>query len=292
MDLLVFLASQEGRVVSKDEIIEGVWEGRFIAEATLTRSIADLRHALGDDRRQPQYIETIAKRGYRLVAGVSGLDHRAGWPAGHGRGGRGPADSASGALSRRAPAHQSGPESDRVFLRRSYRRDHQYPDAPRGTSGHLPHVCVCGARARRRHRRHRSEPRCHVRYRGQRAAGREPHPGNGAVDPGEQSLPRVERAVQSPPFRRLRDPGRNRGDHRAPSRADAGRPGSAQSARQPRAWRRIHASSRDGITFSGARGRAWTEPDSVWRTQSGWIHGSRWRTTRWRRCTGTGASTA
>ncbi len=56
MDLLVFLASQEGRVVSRDEIIEGVWEGRFIAEATLTRSIADLRHALGDNRQQPQYI--------------------------------------------------------------------------------------------------------------------------------------------------------------------------------------------------------------------------------------------
>ena len=81
MDLLVFLASRDGRVASKDEIIEGVWEGRFIAEATLTRSIADLRHALGDDRRQPQYIETIAKRGYRLVAGVSGIDRRAEWPA-------------------------------------------------------------------------------------------------------------------------------------------------------------------------------------------------------------------
>jgi len=71
MDLLVFLASREGRVVSKDEIIEGVWEGRFIAEATLTRSIADLRRALGDSRARPQYIETIAKRGYRIVATVS-----------------------------------------------------------------------------------------------------------------------------------------------------------------------------------------------------------------------------
>jgi TolB-like protein len=71
MDLLVFLASRDGRVVSKDEIIDGVWEGRFIAEATLTRSIADLRRALGDSRARPQYIETIAKRGYRIVAAVS-----------------------------------------------------------------------------------------------------------------------------------------------------------------------------------------------------------------------------
>src|SRR5262245_9762769 len=73
MDLLVFLASAEGRVVSKNEIIDTVWKGRFIAEATLTRSIADLRRALGDSSQRPQYIETIAKRGYRLVAPVTGL---------------------------------------------------------------------------------------------------------------------------------------------------------------------------------------------------------------------------
>jgi TolB-like protein/Tfp pilus assembly protein PilF len=88
MDLLVFLARSPGRVVSKDEIIEAVWEGRFIAEATLTRSIADLRRALGDTRRQPAYIETIAKRGYRLVAAVHEKDDpgapaaRAGAPRG------------------------------------------------------------------------------------------------------------------------------------------------------------------------------------------------------------------
>ena len=71
MDLLVFLATTGGRVVSKDEIIDAVWQGRFIAEATLTRSIADLRRALGDDQRSHRYIETIPKRGYRLVASVS-----------------------------------------------------------------------------------------------------------------------------------------------------------------------------------------------------------------------------
>ena len=71
MDLLAFLASTGGRVVSKDEIIDAVWQGRFIADATLTRSIADLRRALGDDQRSHQYIETIPKRGYRLVAPTS-----------------------------------------------------------------------------------------------------------------------------------------------------------------------------------------------------------------------------
>jgi DNA-binding winged helix-turn-helix (wHTH) protein len=71
MDLLTFLARSAGRVVSKDAIIDGVWQGRFISESTLTRSIADLRRALGDDQRTPRYIETIPKRGYRLVARVS-----------------------------------------------------------------------------------------------------------------------------------------------------------------------------------------------------------------------------
>ena len=71
MDLLVFLANTGGRVVSKEELIDGVWDGRFIADTTLTRAVADLRRALGDDQRSPHYIETIPKRGYRLIAAVS-----------------------------------------------------------------------------------------------------------------------------------------------------------------------------------------------------------------------------
>ena len=71
MDLLAFLASRGGHVVSRDEMIDAVWDGRFIAETTLTRAVADLRRALGDSQRAPQYIETIPKRGYRLVAAVT-----------------------------------------------------------------------------------------------------------------------------------------------------------------------------------------------------------------------------
>ena len=71
MDLLVFLAGTSGRVVSKDDIIDAVWDGRFIAETTLTRAVADLRRALGDDQRAPRYIETIPRRGYRLMAEVT-----------------------------------------------------------------------------------------------------------------------------------------------------------------------------------------------------------------------------
>ncbi|MCU0303554.1 MAG: winged helix-turn-helix domain-containing protein [Thermoanaerobaculales bacterium] len=70
MDALTLLAGRRGEVVTKDELIDEVWEGRIISEGTLTNTIAELRRALGDDARQPRFIETIPKRGYRLVCEV------------------------------------------------------------------------------------------------------------------------------------------------------------------------------------------------------------------------------
>lgn len=71
MDVLVVLARHAGRVVSKDEILDAVWPDTAIADGALFRYVSLLRQALGDDRRQPRYIETIPKRGYRLIAPVS-----------------------------------------------------------------------------------------------------------------------------------------------------------------------------------------------------------------------------
>jgi DNA-binding winged helix-turn-helix (wHTH) protein len=68
MDVLVALARRPGEVLSKDQLADAVWPGLFITEAVITRAIAGLRRALEDDARAPRYIETIAKRGYRLVA--------------------------------------------------------------------------------------------------------------------------------------------------------------------------------------------------------------------------------
>jgi len=67
-DLLALLTTRHGQVVSKDDIVEVVWEGRFIADSALTRAMAELRRALGDDAHNPVYIETISKKGYRLLA--------------------------------------------------------------------------------------------------------------------------------------------------------------------------------------------------------------------------------
>ncbi|MEM7586403.1 MAG: winged helix-turn-helix domain-containing protein [Acidobacteriota bacterium] len=71
--LLLFLLGNAGHVATKDEIIDGVWGTRFVADSALTRAVAELRRALGDDAHHPSYIETIPKRGYRLKASVREL---------------------------------------------------------------------------------------------------------------------------------------------------------------------------------------------------------------------------
>ena len=71
VELLLSLTRRAGSVVSKQELIEQVWNGRSISESALTRAITELRHALGDSIGEPRYIETIPKRGYRLLAATS-----------------------------------------------------------------------------------------------------------------------------------------------------------------------------------------------------------------------------
>lgn len=70
MEVLVALASRGGGAATRQELLDAVWPSTHVGEEVLTRAISDLRAALGDDRRQPRYIETIPKVGYRLVAEV------------------------------------------------------------------------------------------------------------------------------------------------------------------------------------------------------------------------------
>ena len=73
MDLLVFLAAHAGQVLPKTRLIDEVWQTEFIAESALTRAVGELRRALGESAREPRYLETITKRGYRLMATVEYL---------------------------------------------------------------------------------------------------------------------------------------------------------------------------------------------------------------------------
>ena len=70
MDVLVCLAEHAGELVERQELIDTVWATEFISENILTRAIAELRRTLGDDAKEPTYIETIHRRGYRLIAPV------------------------------------------------------------------------------------------------------------------------------------------------------------------------------------------------------------------------------
>jgi TolB-like protein/DNA-binding winged helix-turn-helix (wHTH) protein/Flp pilus assembly protein TadD len=71
MDLLVCLAEHAGEVVSKETLLDRVWRVEHVSDGTLSHAVAELRRALGDDARRPEYIETIRKRGYRMVAAVA-----------------------------------------------------------------------------------------------------------------------------------------------------------------------------------------------------------------------------
>ena len=70
LEVLVFLAQHPAEVLSKPEILAAVWSGTFVTEDALSYSIWELRRAFGDDARNPQYIQTISRKGYRLIAAV------------------------------------------------------------------------------------------------------------------------------------------------------------------------------------------------------------------------------
>ena len=71
MDVLCLLAAHQNEVLSRETIIDSVWGRAFGADESLTRAVSRLRKLFGDTRSPAQVIETISKRGYRLIAPVS-----------------------------------------------------------------------------------------------------------------------------------------------------------------------------------------------------------------------------
>jgi adenylate cyclase len=70
MGVLLCLAQHPGATLSKEQLFQAVWPNIVVTEDVLIRCIAELRRAFNDDARKPRIIETISKRGYRLVAPV------------------------------------------------------------------------------------------------------------------------------------------------------------------------------------------------------------------------------
>ena len=77
-DLLVYLVENRDRVASKDDIVEHVWSGRFVSDATISSGVSAARKALGDAGQDQRMIKTQHGRGFRFVAEVEELDRRAG----------------------------------------------------------------------------------------------------------------------------------------------------------------------------------------------------------------------
>ena len=73
MNVLVVLASHQGDLVTKDQIVDAVWDGRATSDEVITRCISKIRLALGDTPKDPKYIENVRGRGYRVIAPVKAI---------------------------------------------------------------------------------------------------------------------------------------------------------------------------------------------------------------------------
>ncbi len=74
MLLLVTLARRAGEVVTPDELLDAVWPGLVVTQSSIYQSVAQLRKTMGDNRASPEYIATVPRKGYRLIAPVGPLE--------------------------------------------------------------------------------------------------------------------------------------------------------------------------------------------------------------------------
>ena len=71
-DLLHYLVENRNRLVTRDELFESIWQGRFVSDATLSSRIKAARRAVGDTGKAQAIIQTVPRRGFRFVADVDG----------------------------------------------------------------------------------------------------------------------------------------------------------------------------------------------------------------------------
>src|SRR5260370_5981251 len=69
-DVLAYLVEHVGRVVTQDEILEALWPETYVNPEVLRKNIQEIRKALGDRPDNPEFIETLPKRGYRFISPV------------------------------------------------------------------------------------------------------------------------------------------------------------------------------------------------------------------------------
>jgi transcriptional activator of cad operon len=101
LKLLLVLAKRPGETVSIDELLDEVWSGVVVTPDSVYQAVAALRRLLGDDPKQPRYIATVPRLGYRMVASVSDTSEDARTP------------SAAARLPDRAPHQPDNPARSR-----------------------------------------------------------------------------------------------------------------------------------------------------------------------------------
>ena len=74
LELLIYLIDNRDRLVTRQELMDTVWGDTVISESALTKAVARLRHALGDDSATHRYLETVRSRGYRFIAAVEEIE--------------------------------------------------------------------------------------------------------------------------------------------------------------------------------------------------------------------------
>ena len=74
LDLLAHLVARPSRLVTRDELFEALWPDVYVTDNALTRLVSELRQTLGDSSGSPEFVQTVARRGYRFIAPVASVD--------------------------------------------------------------------------------------------------------------------------------------------------------------------------------------------------------------------------
>src|SRR5882757_5922946 len=77
-DLLEYLIRSRDRVVSKDDLVNAIWNGRIVSDAALTTRLNAVRRAIGDSGEQQRLIKTLPRKGFRFVGTVREAQRPAG----------------------------------------------------------------------------------------------------------------------------------------------------------------------------------------------------------------------
>jgi Tol biopolymer transport system component/DNA-binding winged helix-turn-helix (wHTH) protein len=77
-DLLLVMVQNEGRILEHDELLDKVWEGMFVEQSNLKKSVSALRHILGEQPNESLYVKTIPRRGYSFVSPVRAIREESG----------------------------------------------------------------------------------------------------------------------------------------------------------------------------------------------------------------------